>query len=271
MFPYNIHMHTQYWLKTVLKGRGYRLKDVAELLGITPSRVTDILKGTRDIQLDEILPLAEMLDMTAHSLLLSLRSGRLEKVSVKDAPDSQLPLLGQLTGHGRLLPLPADLPFTTVPVPPDIRLHQGLYGYMMGDDSLHREIPRGSVIIAADPYLHAFPVVSGTIVIIRHKDSLFIRQFWQREGGAEWLLALPRYPDPALPPLRFSEQGGPAADGETDAKTPLDRDESGKKGGQHKTGGHGANEDHAVQPEDIIIGPVIAGVVWIFRRHMGPA
>ncbi len=209
-------MLAQTWIRASLKEKGFKLKDAAAALNITPPRVTDILKGMREVQADEILPLATLLGMSSKSLLSSLAAGEKTNTGI-ELEGPVLPVLGSLTGTGDLLPLPEDAPITSVPVPPDAESHEGLFCYIMGDDSLEQEIRQGSLIIAGDPRTHFFPMVPGSIFIVDMGSGVDIgpgvdidarkltaRQYFRSSTGEDWLVPLPTNHNPHYESWRFS-------------------------------------------------------------------
>lgn len=196
-------MADQDWIKSALKARGHKLKDVADILKITPPRVSDILKGAREVQADEIIPLATLLGMTPTALLKSLEVGRPIYIGENSGP-ALLPVEGQLTGGGALLPLDPSIPFSTVSAPPDAQKSEGLRCFIMGDDSLARDIHPGSIVIAADPKLHFAPIVPDTLLLLNPGDGrLLPRLFHQAPDGKNWLIACPKTPNPAYETFSF--------------------------------------------------------------------
>ncbi len=251
-------MRTQEWIRAALKERGYKLKDVAEGLQIAPPRVSDILKGAREVQSDEIVPLSELLGLSTASLLKSLQEGK--RVIVPGDTVARIPVAGCLTGTGIVEPLPENHSFKNVPVPPDAESAEGLHCYVMGDESMGQEIRAGSLIIAADPRQHYFPMVPGAIFLIKleaEPNKLFLRQYLKTEAGEDWLVPLPVAPNPAYESLRFSllpesltgkaSQASPGA-----AKNQA----AGTETQAHKIAG----------TENIV-----AGVLWVHQRHMPAA
>lgn len=244
-------MPAQTWIRATLKERGFKLKDAAAALNITPPRVTDILKGMREVQADEILPLATLLGMTSKSLLASLAAG--EKTNAgRELDGPSLEILGSLTGTGDLIPLASDAAITSVPVPPDAESNEGLYCYLMGDDSLEQEIRQGSLIIAGDPRVHFFPMVPGSIFIVdmgpnKGDAKLTARQYFKSSNGEDWLVPLPTNHNPHYESWRFSmlpaelEQANVAAMPGSGTETPA-----------HKV----------VRTSDIV-----AVVMWVHRRY----
>ncbi len=240
-------MPAQTWIRASLKERGLKLKDAAAALNITPPRVTDILKGMREVQADEILPLATLLGMSSKSLLSSLAAGEKTNAGL-ELEGPVLPVLGSLTGTGDLIELSGEAPITAVPVPPDAESDEGLFCYLMGDDSLEQEIRQGSLIIAGDPRVHFFPMVPGSIFIVDMGDGkLTARQYFRSTTGEDWLVPLPANHNPHYESWRFSmlpvelERGGVAAMPGTGKETPA-----------HKV----------VRTADIA-----AVVMWVHRRY----
>lgn len=197
-------MLSQEWIRAALKEKGFKLKDVAEALNVPAPRITDILKGQRAVQSDEVIPLADMLGMTAPALLKSLEAG--EKLLVAAGPaDGRLPVLGSLNGTGATGAYPADLGFADVPLPPDATSPDGLYCYVMGDASMAQEITAGSLVIAADPKQHYAPVVPGSILLMALADGRrLLRQYTKTASGEDWLVPLPESPNPEYESWRFS-------------------------------------------------------------------
>jgi len=194
---------TQEWMRDALKAEGLKLKDVAETLGVAPPRVSDILKGTREVQADEVMPLSGLLGISPQSLLKSLAAG--ERTLVPGTESTSLPVLGQLAGDGTLMPLPDDLGFDTVPCPPDVGRSDGLYCYMLADGSMAREIRPGSLVIAADPKLHYAAIAPGAILLVEDAGGTrLLRQYVRTDAGEDWLVPLPETPNPAYASLRLS-------------------------------------------------------------------
>ena len=215
-------MPDQMWIKATLKTKGFKLKDMAETLGITAPRVTDILRGTREVQADELDLLAGMLGLNLKSLLASLESGSPRQVADLD---SRLPVAGRLMGNGTVKPLLAGTDPTHVALPPDAAVSDGLYCYVMGDNSMGQEIKTGDIIIAADPRIHFYPMVPGALLLVRcGEGKMALRQFVKSTAsdasgetteiannpvagnnrGENWLVPLPIQPNPKLASWRFN-------------------------------------------------------------------
>ena len=97
-------MAKQQWIKAALKAQGHKLKDAAEALGIPAPRMTDIIKGNREVQSDEVIKLAKLLGISATSLLISLDKG--EMIEAKEDRGEQIKIDGILMGDGTIKPLP---------------------------------------------------------------------------------------------------------------------------------------------------------------------
>lgn len=234
-------MRTQEWIKSSLKEQGCKLKNVAETLGITPPRVTDIIKGKRDVQADEIIPLAGLLGMSPQSLLKSLDAG--EPIIVPDESRQTIPVSGLLFGDGRLETQTND-PIKEVPIPPGLSSAEGLHCFIMGDSSMAKEIKQGDIIITADPRVHVYPISAGGIFLVkRGEDRLALRQMVTAEDGENWLTPIPEHPNPAFESWRFSLI--PAV---LEGTKPTDTESS--------------------SPKTVYIDDIFAAVQWVHRRYM---
>lgn len=228
-------MPAQTWIKAALKDRGLKSKDVASALSIPPPRVTDIFQGRREVQSDEILPLAQLLGLSTKSLLASLDAADLIDLGA-DEPAIQLPILGTITGTGRIGDLPEEYPVRSVPIPPDASTDEGLQCFVMGDDSLDQEIKPGALMIAGDLRLHSYPIVPNSFYLIRLSDGgLTVRQLMQSDSGAMWMVPRPNKPNPAYESYAYSM---------------LSADLEQKK----STGS-------TVRPDNIV-----AGIMWVHQR-----
>ncbi len=235
-------MRTQEWIKASLKEHGCKLKDAAKTLGITPPRVTDIIKGKREVQSDEIIPLAKLLNISAKSLLKSLEEGTL--TSVPDPSTNTLPVSGLLFGDGTVLPNPANEVVQEISIPPGLTSSEGLHCFIMGDNSMAREIKAGDVIIVADPRLHFYPMTAGGIFLIKlPQNKLALRQMVTAETGETWLVPLPEQPNPAYESWRFT-------------LLPADLD------------GVSTKDTETASPRTVYTDDIFAAVQWVHRRYM---
>ena len=260
-------MSEQVWIKVALKNQGLKLKDVAETLGITSPRITDIIKGKREVQADELLPLAELLGLSVKSLLVSLRESKRVVLPAED-DTRNLPILGKLLGDGTVLPMAPNDPIKHVAIPPESQSADGLYCYIMGDNSMAGEIKAGDILIAADPRIHFYPMVPGSLFLIsvgtgsKPNEKIAARQFLQTDTGENWLVPLPPQPNPAFESWRFDMLPAeltslqPSQNMSRDARSSNIR--SGKKGEK----GTQIADHKIVHTADIF-----AAVLWVHRRY----
>ncbi|WP_417464560.1 helix-turn-helix domain-containing protein [Kordiimonas sp.] len=184
-------MPKQEWIRAALKKKGFKLKDVAAALNVPPPRITDILNGKREVQADEVEPLADMLAMSARSLLRSLQDGKATTVP-GDEGAPRVPLLGQIMGDGTLAPKPEGLRFDSVAPPPDAETSEGLNCFIMGDSSMAGLIAEGSLIITASPKVHFVPIAPGGLYVFALPDGRHVlRKYIRDEKGEGWLMAVP--------------------------------------------------------------------------------
>jgi|GEM_PF-1515024 len=251
-------MQTQTWIKVTLKEKGFKLKDMAKALGITAPRVTDILRGTREVQSHELDQLAGLLGLSLKSLLASLQNGELTELSESD---DRLPVLGKLLGDGSLLPIAAKGDISTVALPPDMESADGLYCYIMGDNSMAQEIKPGDIIIAADPRVHFYPMVPGALFMVRRgDDKIALRQYLKNDSGEGWLVPLPMQPNPEFSSWRFDML--PAALSSSPAKNGASTANPAASNGP-------ANADReTLENETVRIADIFAAVLWVQRRYM---
>lgn len=231
-------MKTQEWIKKSLKARGYKLKDVAARLGITSPRMTDIINGHREVQSDEILSLSEMLGQSARSLLKSLEAG--ERIDLDADEETHIRIGGMLTGTGDILPITeAMCPAKFVPIPPDAQHSDGLYCFVMADDSMDSEVSKGSLIIAADPKKHYFPITPGSLLVVRAgHEKMALRKLVRDDSGKYWLTPVPIAPKPSLKVWPFLPTPVPGT----------------------------ANVGQGTLYTD----DIVAGVLWVHRRYTPP-
>ncbi len=60
----------QIWIAERLAEIGKKKSELAQALGLPPTRISEILRGRRDIHVSEVLPLARFLDMDPMTVLL---------------------------------------------------------------------------------------------------------------------------------------------------------------------------------------------------------
>jgi len=180
-------MPKQDWIRATLKERGHKLKDVAAALDIPPPRVTDILNGKREVQADEVERLADMLGLSPRSLLRSLEDGAMTIVPGEEGAP-RVPVMGVIHADGRVLPLEEDFPFRDLAAPPTAATSEGLACYVMGDGSMGTLVPKGSLVVTADPRHHFAPIVPGQVFVLRLGDGRQVmRQYVKTAGGQDML------------------------------------------------------------------------------------
>ncbi len=60
----------QNWIADRLAELGKKKSELAQALGLPPTRISEILRGRRDVHVSELLPLARCLDMDPMTVLL---------------------------------------------------------------------------------------------------------------------------------------------------------------------------------------------------------
>ena len=120
-----------------------------------------------------------------------------------------------------------------IPPPIEAETDEGLWAYKMIDNSMEQLIPRGSIMLAADPNIHDLPIEIGSVVFFRYKDEVMVRQYIVTEGEA-YLAACPMHFDPSI--RGFS----------------LDRNKRGRK-----------SQENVVNIRDIF-----AVLWWVYQDHI---
>ena len=213
-----------------MKNKGHKLKDVAETLDISAPRVTDILKGDREVQADEVLPLASLLGMTAEALLKSLKAGMLVDAGTAGGNNNRLTVKGRLMGDGQIEPLVGTNAPREVAVPADAETTEGLMAFILGDNALEQEIRAGSIIIAGDPRIHHYPMTPGSIFLVKRtgkdgKEQLAPRQYHRTDDGGDWMVAITNRPNPAFQSWPFIMTPAPQGGTSDDAQNPVYTDD----------------------------------------------
>lgn len=86
-----------HWLVEMCRRAGKNQAALARHLGIGKSRVTEIISGKREVQADEIGPMAEFLNVNPNAIVANISGRRL--------PSRKVPLVGYLTiGSAIVLP-----------------------------------------------------------------------------------------------------------------------------------------------------------------------
>ncbi|MBN2752618.1 MAG: helix-turn-helix transcriptional regulator [Rhodospirillaceae bacterium] len=60
----------QNWIAERLSDLGKKKAELAQAMGLPPTRISEILRGRRDVHISELLPLARFLDMDPMTVLL---------------------------------------------------------------------------------------------------------------------------------------------------------------------------------------------------------
>lgn len=83
----------QFWIAERLADLGKKKAELAQALGLPPTRVSEILRGRRDIHISELLPLARFLEMDPMTVLLMCAPAPAHLQPADAAPIASAPAL----------------------------------------------------------------------------------------------------------------------------------------------------------------------------------
>lgn len=181
-------------LKEIRKNARLTQEALAEAIGSTRSQIVKLERGERRLSAPWLEKLAPVLKVSQGEIL----------GDILPRPKPELALLGCLTGNGSIHPVPSPLNGQRMHLPVGIDTEDGLEAWVMGDNSMAREIKANTLLIVADPRKHFFPVVPGALLMFKKRDKVFLRQFIESTDGTAWLAVCPETPDPSLQDFRFN-------------------------------------------------------------------
>jgi len=103
------------WFKDQLEDRQISQRKLAKAIGIDPSAVSLMLRGLREIKVEEAIQLAQILGLPKDDVLANLGVD----LSQDDRTGERVAVAGYITEGGRVIEGPAMGP-KTVPMPPDV-------------------------------------------------------------------------------------------------------------------------------------------------------
>lgn len=184
------------WLEKRLKALDKSKTALAEAVGIPPPRVTEIIKGTRQVSVPELVPMAEFLRMPVGDLILALtkKGGEIE---------SKQPLL-EVRGRVQAgvwseafewqkneryqVPMPIPKRFRDLPS----------FGLVVGGDSMDEIYPEGAVLLCIPIESYPDPLKTGMRVIVqrtrKNGDVEATVKEYARDGERIWLMSRSRNP-----------------------------------------------------------------------------
>lgn len=184
-------------LATLNKGKS----ELAAALGIAPARITEMINGVRDVQVDELSSLANFLQMPLLELLRSL-------TGETDHPTLDQPLIEvrgrvqagawrEATEWG-----PAERFMTSMQIPLGFA-ESRVFGLVNAGDSMNQVIPDGAVLACVPLEMYPKDVKSGDFVIVERvnkagETEATVKEYVEAEGKS-WLVARSTNPDYRAP------------------------------------------------------------------------
>lgn len=177
------------WIGKRLKSIGKTKGALAEHLGVAPARMTELSKGNRQLQSDEIIPFAEFLEMDPMQVLSMLADPNATVDQIRDTGGAVVQLVGlePLISRKNLIPIRGEVAAGIWKQVDE--LYQGVEGVTEFADlvaipgypeeqqfalrvaghSLNLIAPEGSILHCVE-YINggAWDVLEGALVIVQH-------------------------------------------------------------------------------------------------------
>ena len=192
------------WIESRLKDIGKSKSGLADLLGVSPARVTEILKGERKIQLSELPAIARYLGVSTDQVLKEVL-GPFDKAA-EHGVRTVLVVGAVQAGHwDESYDWPEDETYSvSVKIPKQFGDLQ-LAGFEVRGPSMDEYYPDGSVVIAANVIqIPEFQPTNGQRVIVRRRDKhgLYestVKEYVRTDDGRHFLWPRSSHPDHQSP------------------------------------------------------------------------
>lgn len=165
-------------------------------MGLPPARVTELLNGTREVQVPELIPMAAFLNMDVGELLSALTRRRAGLVFRQPL----LEVRGRVqAGDWReALEWPLEDRYQVpMPIPERFRAYK-VFGLEVGGDSMDEVYPPGSVLQCVPIMDYTVPLKSGDRVIVQRRRAngeieATVKELVE-DGPKRWLIARSKNP-----------------------------------------------------------------------------
>ena len=163
----------RHWLEDALTDRGFTRRELAQHLGLQPPRITEMIKGERQIKPDEIAGIADFLGIP-RTLVLDLATNRDQTFRLQPIAGKR-PILkkGRVAAGVWLeqweLPVDEQEPIYA-PAPSD--KYPGLYALVVEGPSMNQRFPEGTTLIVAPFREYSGPLQTGLYVICQRQRGV---------------------------------------------------------------------------------------------------
>jgi SOS-response transcriptional repressor LexA len=186
------------WITARLKelGRGYSKSGLAKAMKLPPPRITEIIKGEREIKVEEIPAAADYLKWDELTLSRRLRGDPLVNV-----PLSQVKVIGAVqAGKTReAMEWPEDEWYPSGISP--LRRYAGVpqFALEVRGDSMNEKFPEGTILVCINLIEFGSDPRTGHFVIVQRRErdgsiEATVKELNQQPDGTWWLL--PRSTNP---------------------------------------------------------------------------
>ena len=160
------------WIENRLAERGKSKTALGKALGLPPPRVTELLNGKRQIQLDELMPMAKFLEMPVAAVMeiVHMDSEDLEKEHSPGSDPIYMEGVVEADVWFEEPEFPPPVPeFIFAPAPTE--KYFGLYGLLVRGDSMNKIYMPGTILMVVPKSEYFDPYRSGLKVICRRWED----------------------------------------------------------------------------------------------------
>ncbi len=191
------------WLATRLaelsnRGDGEKKNKLglAKHLGLQPSRVTEMIAGTRKIDSREVRPLAEYLEWPESKIMNLISPGPL-----RPTPLGSIMVRGSVeAGHWREAVMWAEADWKPAPISPDARYPEARqFGLEVIGPSMDRLYPEGTILVCVSLQDYRGDPTPGQKVIVQRRAldgfEATVKELGQDDAGQYWLWPRSNHPE----------------------------------------------------------------------------
>lgn len=181
---------------TDLKEKGKSKTGLAKALGVNKNRITEMIKGTRDIGGDEVRPLARYLEWPEQTILDFIEGGPLRKVRL-----GYIMVRGAVEAGAFGTAMEWEqADWRTAPVSADARFPEAKqFGLEVRGPSMNKIYPEGSVVVCVKIIDFTEPVIPPKRVIVQRRTpdgvEATIKELELGDSGDLWLWPRSTHPD----------------------------------------------------------------------------
>jgi SOS-response transcriptional repressor LexA len=184
------------WIEKRLQSLGKKKSGLADAMGLPPARVTEILKGDRDIAVSELGVLASYLQMHVKDLISALTRND-QRLSF-DQPLLEVRGRVQAGDWREAVEWPPNERYQVEMATPERFKDRQVFGLVVGGDSMDEVYPPGAVLMCVPLEAYGMPLKTGNRVIVQRQrkngDYEATVKEYVEDGDMRWLIARSKNP-----------------------------------------------------------------------------